>query len=868
MNRPPALLRFIFSLYCNPDKDYSFLGDIEEYYNEILLEKGKAKAVVWYIVQIIKAVPPLIRESLFWRSFMLGNYTKIALRNLRKKKGYSFINIFGLAAGITCCFFILLYVENEITYDSYHPDAGRVYRIANEQVTSGGNRYYSSVLPILSGEVKKQFPQVLESARIMRMEPQTIRSGDLVYYEENLSVVDPEIFNIFSLPVIQGDPAEALSHPFSMIMTESMAKKYFAADDPIGRTVYVDTMQMTVNCIIKDSPQNTHYKFGIIGSVKLMELSYAEMNHMFLEWTTGMHTAHTYVKLAKDTDIDSFTGELNRLTNAHLKEELAKAGYQHNYFLQPLQSIHLYSDFRYELEPPGNPLVVKIMGVIGVLVLLIACMNFINLATARSLKRSNEVGLRKIVGAQRKQLIAQYMCESVIISVIASLISFAAIVLLLPWFNDFSGLRFTQTSLFRLPVLSAVAILALLSGMVSGIYPALFLSSYSPLKIIKSSYTSVSRGAVVRKVLVVGQYVISIVLIAGTLVIFKQISYMKNFKLGFNKEHKVVVSLPKLSMVRYNYGVIKNDFMKDSVIKGVTASSTVPGREYFYWRTWPSGERADKSQAIYFMNVDYDFIDQFEMEMVAGRKFDVEFGSDQYMEGVIFNESAVAAFGWEASEALTKTINANNKPVIGVVKDFHFKGLQTEVEPMAMSVWSDHFRCFTLTIDGSEIPYALNHIEEVFRKHFPDEIFDYFFLDTDFNRQYKYEERTATMFSSFTMLGIIIACLGILGLVSYTAEQRTREIGIRKVLGANVYGLIVMIIREFVIWIALAALIAWPVTWYSTNTWLSDFAYRIEPGFSLYLSAVLISLFIAVFTVIYQAYKAANADPVESLRYE
>jgi len=868
--RPPRFAEWITACFARTDEKNTVLGDIEEYYKELADDKGTFRAGMWYRLQVLKMTLQFTTHSTRWSVIMLHNYIRTAFRNLFRHKGYSLINIAGLAAGVACCLFILLYVEQELSYDSYHKDADRIYRIANEQKTSNGFRYYSAILPVLGSAVREKLPQVESLARLTTSEEQTVKYGQKSYYEDRLAFTDPGIFDIFTISFIRGTRNDALKRPFTVIITEQIAGKYFGAEDPVGKILKIGVHDAEVTGVIEDSPENTHYKFGILGTINTLETIHSnDERDRYHAWTTGNHNAHTYVKLAAGADPGLFIQQVNNLAYENLTDELAAYGYTHHYFLQPLRSIHLHSNLRGEAEAPGNPQYVYVFSAVGFLILLIACINFMNLATARSATRAAEVGMRKVVGAHRRQLVFQFMTESFLISMIAVAAALTFIALTLPLFNEFAGTQFHIAGFLRRELLAGLAAIAVFTGLTAGSYPAFFLSAFRPSAILKGAFTAKSGSAVMRKLLVVIQFTISIILITGTLIIFNQITYMKNRSLGFSKEQKLVISLPRASMVRDDYETIKTELLGHASITGATASSSVPGRRTFYWRMWPPGERDTESQPINFMNIDYDFIREFDIGLVAGRTFDRAMGTDLAAPGFVINEAAVTAFGWETPEnALDKELNENRTPIIGVVRNFHFKGLQNDVEPIGMSVWSDHFMYITLSVNTGNLDGVIKYTRDVYHRFFPDDLFDYFFLDTDFNRQYRFEEHVSRLFSVFTFLGIFIAALGLFGLASFIAQQRTKEIGILKVFGATVISIVLLLTKEFVKWIVIAAVIAWPVSYFVMNSWLQNFAFRASPGWTPFVLAAVSALIIALVSVSYQTIRAAAANPVDSLRYE
>ena len=799
---------------------------------------------------------------------MIKNYFKIALRNIMRQKGFSFINIMGLAIGLACAIFILIYVEFERSYDTFHEDSERIYRIANEQTTSNGLRLYASVTLPMGPTIRDQLPQVEMMARIVDSEPQTVRNGIRAYIEERLTYADPEILRLFSIGLVRGNWGDALTRPLTAVITERMAAKYFGDEDPVGKFLEINGKQFEVEGIIADSPQNTHVKFSIIRSFATFTLPDPESPLHSLEWNTG-HAAHTYVKLRKNTDLQLFQAQINQIAYDNLKDQLAQYGYKHHYFLHNIEDIHLRSHLRGEIEAPGNPQYLVILTLIGVFILLIACINFTNLSTARSAIRSSEIGIRKVVGAARKQLIVQIMGESMLMTAATLILACIIVVFTMNAFNSILETHFELQALFRIKIILFLVLLGLITGVTSGIYPAFLLSGFMPATIFKKSLIKGKRGAKARRLLVIGQIVISTILLIGTLVIHRQIHFMKNHPLGFDKEQKLIVNLPQTGMMTDNYTTIKSEFLKHHSILGVSASSSIPGRGMFFWRLWPTGMREEKSQPLNFINVDYDFIDMYELDIIAGRSFDRTFGSDLASRGWVVNESTVEAYGWESPEhAVGMEMMEDRSPIIGVVRDFHFKGLQSAIEPLAISVWSDHFSCFTLEVSLIDLGETISYIRGVIEKFFPEVIFNYFFLDDDFDRQYRIEERMSRLFGVFTFLGILIAVLGLFGLTAFIAEQRTKEIGIRKVFGATVFGVIIDFLMDFGKWVLVANIIAWPIAYVAMNKWLQNFAYRTSLNVWIFLLSGLATLAISWLTVSYQALKAATTNPVEALRYE
>jgi putative ABC transport system permease protein len=581
-------------------------------------------------------------------------------------------------------------------------------------------------------------------------------------------------------------------------------------------------------------------------------------------WDGGF--VSTYVKLAEGTDVEEFQSQIRLLPHQYIGEELAEKKTELTLNLQSLRDVHLYSHRKWELEPPGNPMYVHIFSAVGILILLIACMNFMNLSTARSANRACEVGVRKVIGAGRRQLIWQFLCESFIITGIALAVALLIADVAMPYYNDLTGLKLTSQSLLSSTMGLTLAGLIFFIGIAAGSYPAFVLSSFKPVSVFKATLRSGSKGAIMRKVLVVGQFSLSIALIIGTIVLFQQIRYMKNQPLGFDKEQKLIINMDLGALNPDNMAMVKNEFRQHPSIKGAAVSSSVPGRWLYWWGVWPAGEEVDNNHAMHFFQVDHDFIPEYNLQFVTGRAFQKDMSTDN--SAVIMNVEAARTFGWTPEEALSKHIWSERVNVLGITENFHYEGLQDAVKPVIMFLIEDDFKYLTLSVDTANLDETLAFVQSRYRELFPDMAYEYFFLDEDFNRQYRFEDQVARIFGIFTSLGILIACLGLFGVAAYIAEQRTKEIGIRKVLGATVSGIVRLMTKEFVLLVLISTLIAAPLAYYAMNKYLQSFAYRVDLSFLVIVLAGALALVIAVLTVSYQAIKAATLDPVKSLRYE
>ncbi len=796
---------------------------------------------------------------------MFKNYLKIAFRNISRYKGYSFINIFGLAIAVICCIFIFLYVHHEMSYDRYHKDHDRIFRVAEDIQTKTANRIFAPVSPPLAPALKENFPQVEYAGRIMNLPSGLVKYKDKIFYENNVFTADQDILHIFTIPFLKGNPSEALARPRTLVVTEEMAAKYFGNDDPLGKTLKLNNREYEITGVVDNPPANTHWKYNIIISFKTLEKWSGLYN-----WYATM--TYTYVKLSAGADVKSFEEQMQHLAHKYVGETLKEWGDVYRYFLQPISDIHLYSHIRYEIEPPGNANMIIIFSTVGLLVLLIACFNFINLTTARSANRAKEVGLRKVVGGQRKQLILQFVGESFISALIALITAMSFSGLIMPLFNKLLGTQFTSSSLYQLPVLAVMLVLVLFIGLAGGLYPAFILSGFKPVSVLKASLGTGSTKSLLRRVLVVLQFSISIILIIGTIGVHQQLQFMKHRYLGFDKEQKLVIPFRGGIRINKNYHMIKGQYLQHSGILNAAVSSHVPGGGVNNYAIKLVGEENDRNQSMFHLYFDPDFIPNYNIKMIAGRAFDREIQTDEGKTCLI-NRAAIKAFGWNLpDQAIGKILRTGNGGrdirIIGVIENFHYRGLQYEVEPLVMEWNPKQFSSMTLTINTENLGDTLAFAEKTWKSLFPGHPFEYYFLDDSFNEQYLAEERTGALFGVFTILGQFIACLGLLGLAAFTTRQRTKEIGVRKVLGASIPGITFLISKEFLKWVVLANIIAWPVAYIAMNQWLGSFAYRAPIGIWSFIVSALLALLIAIITVSYQSIRAAAANPMEALRYE
>jgi putative ABC transport system permease protein len=798
---------------------------------------------------------------------MIRNYLRVALRHTARNKIYSLINIVGLAIGMACCILIAQYVLYEVGYDDYHVDKDRIFRVAQDGQSQQERRIAAVTSAPMAPALKEDYPQIEYAARIMSAGKPLVKRDEKIFYQDGCWFAENELFKILTIPLLEGDSQTALKRPMTIVISQRIAEKYFGDQHPVGKTLSIQGIDFEITSLAANCPDNTHFKYEILMSLSTLEaLEYSGLK----EWFLG--NFYSYVKLAPNTDMVNLSDQLKDFAERHVGAELKEANETLVLFLQPVHDIHLNSHLISEIEPPGSPLYLYIFCTVGFFILLLACINFANLTTARFASRAKEVGLRKAVGAGRFRLTAQFLSESVLHSVMGLLVALVLVELVSPLFNQITGIGFHIGSLIKPGWLLVLFGLALVVGIASGSYPAFFLSAFRPADILRGSSRLGRRGTTLRKVLVVGQFSISIILIIGTLLAYEQIHFMKNQDLGFSREQKLIIPLGRAVRSVDDLESVKNELCRHTGVVGVAASSRVPGQRLSCWTTKLATEGHDKYRAMNYIYIDHDFIPQYGIEIIAGSGF-TQRNTDDLQGGYIINQTAMEQLGLRSpQEAIGKRIEGSfdgkEMEIIGVVGDFHYWGLQSEIEPLVMRYQPDLFRNLTLDVRTQDLQQTLAFVKEKWQELFPEYPFDYFFLNASFDRQYRAEEKVGKIFAVFTFLGLFIACLGLLALASYAAERRTKEIGIRKVLGASVGSIVQLLSREFLLLVALANLIAWPIAYFAMSRWLEEFAYRINIGMGTFLLAAAFALLITLITVSTQAVKAALTNPVDTLRYE
>lgn len=801
---------------------------------------------------------------------MLKNYLKIAIRNLEKHKFYALINIFGLALGMACCVVILLYLKQELSYDRFHPGAENIFRVTERTQTDALITHtahtYSATAPALSSE----FPEISSSVRFLNYNALVAYQEDNAFQESGFFYVDSTVFNIFSFETLKGDLSVALDQPFSVVITESMASKYFGDKNPIDEVLKIDeSNDFLITAVISDIPENSHLQVDFLASFS--SLKNFQGGWMYNNWYYP--PMYTYVKLLEGSVPETLESKLPNMIEKYLGpgEKV-----QRQLKLQPLTAIHTSQQLENEWGPTISSNFIFVLFTVAILVLAIACINFMNLSMARSSKRAVEVGLRKVVGAQRSQLMKQFLYESILISLIASMLAFVLLFLMLPLFNDIANSSLSLKPWESILLLGLFLLLALLVGTSAGYYPSIFLSSLSPHRVLKGF--SNKRGGLNAKFgrgLVIFQFLITTALIIGTLVIINQLRYLKNQELGFDKEHVVVLPI-RNGNDGNRIKTLKDRLERNSNIITASASARVPGSERLSdFNIRPEGSDVEDNLMFFVLQASFDFEKTMGMEIIEGRGFDMNIASDS--SAVILNENALAKLGWE--DPVGKKIDLgtlgrdgsfqalNSMNVIGVVKNFHYNSLHHKIDPIMMTIGGTYMNDYlSIRMKPGQIQSTLDFVKEQWEMFTPGRPFEYFFLDESFDRLYHFEERLGKIFFSFSFLSIFIACMGLFAMASFTAQQRSKEIGIRKILGASVGNVLVGLLTDFSKLVLVAFLIAIPIAYWGLDKWLDNFAYRIDIGMEVFIVAGLTSIVITVITTGYQALRAASINPVHTIR--
>jgi putative ABC transport system permease protein len=790
---------------------------------------------------------------------MITNIFKTALRHLRKHFGYSILNILGLTIGISSALFLIIYVSDEVSYDKYHEKADRIYRVESS-ITETDDHFDWNVAQIPFGpQVAADYPEVEAYVRFINMPRGLYKYEDKEYMEENFYYTDSTIFDIFTYRVIKGDVKIAVTEPNKIVLTETAAARYFGKDDPIGKTLVSGDNSYEVTGVIKDVPRYSHFRFDALAARN-------NLPKQLGSW--GNFGVFTYLLLPANLDVRQFENKIQDMYGRYMQSLFGPLNIKVKYVLYPLTRIHLYSTNAHEPEPTGSITYVYIFAIVAVFLILIAAMNYMNLATARSVSRAREVGMRKVTGSRRGPLVLQFLIESVVFTIIALVLSLIIFSILLPKFNILAGKYFDLHILYSPVMVISLLCIILVTGVLGGSYPAFFLSGFSPLTVLKGEITQGSAGSLFRKILVIIQFTVSVTMIICTLVVFRQLNYLKNMDQGFDQKNVVTLQLTRNMSSKYL--TFKQLLLEDPNIKSVAVTDTPvgegSGKVLFNVET----DQGMVQRGINYAVVDHDFIRTLGIKIKEGRDFQRDMPSDT-TRGVIVNETFVRRMNW--SEPLGKKVqfygdsSIINARVIGVMRDYHQTGMYNDIESLLL-IYRLSSNFIYIRLGENENKQALSHIEAKWHEIFPDQPFTYAYLSDRFNNQFEADETRGFIFTLFTILAILIACLGLFGLASYTVEQRTKEVGIRKVFGADNGKIIELIARDFLVLVTISIIISFPSAWYFMNRWLENYVYRNDLGINVFFLAALLTVSLTFITISFKAYQASTINPAQSVRTE
>ncbi len=865
-NRTPLLLRLVLFLILPYDDLSNLTGDFEELHRQKKINNGIITASCWVIYQIMISTPGFIVNKIYWGTVMFKNYLLTTFRNIKNQKGYSFINITGLAIGFACSMMIMLYIQYELSFDKHFDNANNIYRVCSETsfIYQGRNKGTATPAP-LAKELMTQFPEVLSAVTFDNINDVLINYGKNKFFEDKFFFADPALFNVFSLPLVKGNAQTVLSDPASIVISETMAAKYFGNKNPVGETITIEgEFDFIVTGIIKDIPGNSHFDINFIVPLKAFETLY---NDDLSAWYR--FGFYTYFQVRNNADLPALEAKIQSLcplSTAPGREPSFR------YFLQPLTDIHLYSDLNNELATNNDIRTIYLFGFIALLILLIACINYINLSTSRSVYRAKEIGVRKVVGAQKNQIMRQFISESLVLTLFSAIFAIILVITVLPYFNLLVERNLDFNLLWNVSFILPLAAFIFFSGIGAGFYPALVMSSFKPVSVLRGKTGSSAKGGMIRNIFVVTQFSISIILIVSTLVVEEQLSFIRNKDVGYKKDQILTIPIRDRSF-NNNINTVKAELLSNPDIEGVSFSAYLPNNIRALSKIFRSSDPNSESLTFYQQTIDFDFIDLYDIEILEGRNFSTTFLADS-VDSYLVNETAVKALGFDSpiGKEFYYAIHGGSLDkarIIGVMKDFHMHSLYQKIEPLYCKLGGpNNFSVLSIKILPGDLLSTIDYIKQTFEKHSTKYPFEYNFFDEIFNNIYKREQNEEIIFSLFAILAIFIACLGLLGLVSFIAVRRTKEIGIRKVFGASVPGILVMLLKDFIKLVLIANIIAWPIAYYFMNNWLQDFAYRTELSIGIFIVSGMITLAIACFTILYQAVRAAVVNPVNSLRYE
>lgn len=878
MPRPNRLINRFLEWFCSDGLLEEIQGDLHEAFYHRSKEFGVFWANGWFILDVIRFFRPANLRPIETQNNQIAmhrNYLKAALRNFKKNGGYSTINLLGLVLGSTCCLLIALHVSEEFSYDNFHTDSENTYRVVmdiynNNELTTKSAPIYPGVGPVMADE----YPEVLDFVRILPFGSgvYSVRKSDgtlVRYNEDNAVFADPNFFQMFGFKLIDGNPEEVLKSPNQTVLSAAAAKRYFGDENPIGKTIlYRGTEENVVTGVMEDFPETSHMQFEIISSLKTLD-GYESWPQNF-----GWYDFYTFIRVVEGTDPVVLNEKVGGFLDVKKAENYARETSREQLWLQNVADVHLFSNgLSWEMGQNGGANQVYFLSAIALLMLIVAWVNFINLSTARAIRRAKEVGVRKVVGAMRKHLIQQFIVEAFLYNLFALLLSVVLMLLLVPGINVLLDITLDHSLLLSYEIAMGTLGVLFLGTLLSGFYPAIVLSSFKPLNVLKGGFYRRRSKFGFRQLLVTFQFVVSVVLIFGTIVVFKQVKFMQTQDLGLNVSQTLILNGPTSSNgggdLNNRRSIFKDRIDEIPSIENFTISNIVPGEENFSIGSFYTRQDPDVHRDCYRVRVDENYFPNFSIEVLSGRNFIKDMVSDS--NAVLLNRTAAMMFGFTPESALGELLNFNSGyhlKVIGVVEDYHHSSLKESLDPMMFMYRPNAANYFAMKLDTENLPGTIAQVESLWNDVYPDNPFQYFFLDEFFNRQYKSDQRFNTVFSAFAVMVIIVACMGLFGLVSFTVEQSRKEIGIRKVLGATVQKLIILLTWDYALLIAISICISLPLGYFLMNEWLGDFAYRTTVGPLVYFFGALSIIIITLVTVSFKSMAAANSNPVHSLRDE
>lgn len=866
-NLPPRLLVKFFRWYCHPRLADHIEGDLIEVYRKRLQTSSKRTADVRFMIDTLLLFRPgIIRPFGTQQSNRFGmyrNYLTMTFRVFNKERLYSLINVAGLATGFCCCLLIYLFVAHEWSYDRFHTDGDRIYRLSSAYMRQGQWEPYASNAWRTAELIKANYGEVELLTRLSTDNNTLFEYGEKRFVENSIAWVEDNFLTMFNFPLVAGNPADALKGPNKVVISQTVANRYFGTESPLGKVFLLSDypIELQVSGVMKDMPANSHFHFDILISGETLR-QVADEN---LFTSVGWDSQHVYVRLAPGTNAAAMEATFGAFIDKNLdfwKSTTFKL------FLQPLQSIHLESNIGNEIEENGSLSRVYTFSVIAVFVLIIACVNYMNLTTARSLRRAKEVGMRKVIGAKRADLFGQFLVESFVMTTLATLLAIGMCFLLLPAFNNFSGKEISINMLFSARVILGLLVSLVAIALISGLYPAFILSSFKPLNSMKLS-TSTGRGTaglLFRRGLVLLQFMISIGLIAASAIVYNQWNFMRNKDLGINDQ--AILTVPLQTMERRSIGAFSSELLSDPSITRVGYSNMrLPGwiGNSIQYKAQDVSPDEEVNKTMKIVRIDYDFLSTIETELVDGRNFSRDFPGDT-ISSIILNEAALEQLRWTQAVGKWMEMGSRRFNVVGVVKDFHYESLHRKIPPIIFVFSPRAFNWAYVKVDNTNVTGAIGHIRTVYSKFVVNRDFSFSFLEDDIQRQYAAEQKFSEVFAVFTGLAILIACLGTFGLISFSAERKSKEIGIRKILGASTGNVSLLLMKEFVVLLLIASVIACPLTYFFLDNWVQSFIYRTSIGAVPFVIATVLAVLIVVLTTGFRALKAAWANPVESLR--